>query len=218
MKKITILLLFAALSFGQTISILVPQAAAAGATIPYSIVLAGGGGPAGIEFTFSGAAGDIPTAPIVAGTAAAAGKSIICAPVATTITPPPPVQTLCLIYSISSSVIGDGTIAAGTYTIPLSHGGQSDQFITTATVGASIAGAAIVLAPGPMGTTAVTKSRCDLNGDGAFTAADVTLLLGAAVSATPNLALYDLDSDGKVDIVDVLIEVIAVLNGTCLAH
>ena len=218
MKKLTILLLFAALGFGQTISIVVPQAAAAGATVPYSIVLANGGGPAGVEFTFSGAAGDVPSTPVVAGTAAAAGKSIGCAAVPSTVTPPPPVQTLCLIYSISSSVIGDGTIATGTYTIPLSHGGQSDQFITSATLGASIAGALVPLAPGPMGTTAVTKSRCDLNGDGVFTATDVTLLLGAAVSATPNLPLYDLDSNGKVDIVDVLIEVIAVLNGTCLAH
>lgn len=217
MQKLILFLACVGFAFGQTISVVVPQGAAAGATVPYSIVLANGGGPAGVEFTFSGAAGDVPTTPIVAGTAAAAGKSIGCAVVPGTVTPAPPVQTLCLIYSISSSVIGDGTIASGTYTIPLSHGGQSDQFITSATLGATIAGAAVVLAPGPMGTIAVTKSRCDLNGDGIFSATDVTLLLGAAVSVTPNLALYDLNSDGKVDIVDVLIEVIAVLNGTCLA-
>lgn len=209
MKIVVLFLMFAAIAAAQTLAIGCPQGAAAGSIMTCPIVLAGGGNAgAGLEFTIGAAAGDVLSNPLIAGSASAAGKTLTCGF---------PTTNICVIAG-GLGTIADGTVATVSVALPLAHAGQSDQFILSNTLGATPAAAIMAIAPGPMGTTAVIRPRCDLNGDGTFTSADVSLILGAAVSATPNLAQFDLDLNGKVDIVDVMIEVIAVLNGTCLAH
>lgn len=157
------------------------------------------GSIAGVQFSIAVPTGVTVTA---APNAALTAKSQKCNVAASVMT--------CVVYG-GSSAIPDGDIATVTVTSTTS---QSVSLALSQTIAASPAGDGINPTNGPS-ISALIKSKCDIDGNGAINTVDIN---AAASQATKETACgsADITGDGKCDVVDIQrIINAAATGGTC---
>ncbi len=152
-----------------------------------------------LSLTFSGAV----TSVIV--DSAPAGKQAVCGPIISG-------TVICLVYGVNTNVFADGIVMV---VHALLGPSQNPNFTITNTnpVSADPLGNNVLVAVNPS-VSVSAQSKCDINGDGQVTAADVAIAVSQA-SGTASGTTADMNADGKVDVRDVQWISAALNGGTC---
>ena len=196
-----------------TLTLAPPVSPRAGTTAIWTVTLASGGGPAGLQWTFScdHTVGTITMAP--AGTALAAQK------VATSNSSGSVVTVGS--GTLNTTPIADGLVANISVALPTALANTNltctIQGGTLPALGASTPPTiAVVETPNPPVSVSVLPSisLCDINGDGQTNQSDVTAELNAVMAQT---AGFDRNGDGKTDVVDLEIVIAAATGAACTA-
>lgn len=176
----------------------------AGTTLTCSIALSGGSLPAGLQWTLASSSpiGAVVVMPAAAATTAQ--KGIACNAANT-----------CLLTGINANQIADGVLATLAIPIPATSGNLQMTVNLSATIGASLAGTAVVTTANPPVSVSIL-SGCDIDGDGQTNATDVTAEQNGVLAIPPTAS--DLNLDGKLDVVDVQIVINAARGLACTAH
>lgn len=131
---------------------------------------------------------------VVAGTAASAGKSLTCSQAG----------NRCILVSIGSSVIANGTVLTATLTVPVGTAPGSFNIALSNLFAASNTAQLVPVVSGPLLTITVAPALTDLNGDGQTTLLDINLIVAQVLAGTCPVG-YDQDSNSVCDIRDVQI-------------
>lgn len=107
--------------------------------------------------------------------------------------------SVCLLYGVNATVIGNGVLATYTVHVPANATPGPATFTLSGLVGASSSGTAISTAAGTPYTVTVVDKR-DLNGDGKVDAADVQLMTNQVLAGTCS---DDQTGDGACNLMDV---------------
>lgn len=154
-----------------------PGLVPAGGMVTLTVALAGGGGPAALQFDLTG----VPVGATI--TSTVTGKTATCNGSATV------APTRCIVVGPNLTPIADGTIATVQYAQPSTAPAEALANPLSATPAGS-AGAAL---------TAAVSSRCDLNADGKIDANDLAVAITQALPAPTGSSI------NAVEIVRVLI-------------
>lgn len=184
-----ILFFVAIAAYGQTTATLAPNCPnntqRPGMDATCSLVLTNGATPATAlqwQTAVTGISG-VSILQSVAGTAGTAGKSVTCNP-----------ANFCTLWSNDQATIANGQVATIRLTIPASG---TLNVSVTGPLGSTAIGDKITIAASPLVTVSV-RDKCDINGDGQTTVADVTAYNTAILSGTAP----DLDGDGVGTVAD----------------
>lgn len=196
-----------------TVSVTGPATARPGATITLNVNAAGttNTGAAAMQWQLGNPAGFSET--VADGpTATAAAKSHTCAAAAT--------SNFCVVYGLTSAVIGNGVVATYSVTIPATAASGSVSFPLSGVVAANATGTTglnSVSVPVTLGSpyTLSVLSKTDINGDGKTDVSDLQILVTEIVAAqsTPSACVDDQNGDGKCDVLDIVIIVLKILAG-----
>ena len=205
--KHLIFFLFAAACFGQaaTLTVSGPASAKVGSTVTLTVSATGvtSTGAAAILWGVTPPTGFVISAATAGSVATAAGKTLTCGPG----------NAYCVVAGLNQTVIGIGTLATYTITIPATAAGGSTPFPLIGLSAATPGALALVLTPGP--TYALTVvAKADLNGDGKVDGADMTLMLNEVLASrtNPSACVDDQNGDGQCDAVDLMIVVLRALG------
>lgn len=202
LKLASLFALISGLSFGQAgLTQTCPTNVKAGSPLICTLSLSGGTGPAAFQFTLSYGIQITGTSMILSPVMTSAGKSVSCGP-----TP-----TICIVYG-GTAQIPDGTIGTISYQASKSALGNF-QVGLNASVVASPTATLIASTVNPS-VPVSSSSPCDITGDGQTNAADIASMVSEIQKSQ---TIDDLNSDSKVDVVDLQIEIIAVSSGVCNA-
>lgn len=209
-KLIFLLALSSALGAQPVISITGPSGTIrAGSQITLTISVTGTAGTnmAATQFTVSSIGSWAPTAAIGSAETAAV-KSVTCAAVSGAYS--------CIVDGLNATALADGTLATITATLPRNSSTGTVTLSLSNTMGADSGALNVTVGAGaPFALSAA--SACDLTGDGQVTAADHTAGLPVWLGVQGCSSLYDLNSDGKCNVLDAQIIDIAASGGACAA-
>lgn len=182
-----------------TLSVASPVTSARpGATYGLNVTLAGSAGLAiaGVQWSIVLPAGFAPT--VTAGAASTAANKTVTCSTATAAGG----TMICLSVGLNSTPFADGVVAVMSGTVPVTATIGAVNFLTSADLAATAAGAGAAIAAGaPLAFTVL--SPCDLNGDGKIDAADLALEVGFVVNPSSCQApAGDFDGDGKCTVID----------------
>lgn len=201
MKKLLLLatlFLTSGLSAQVTLTLTGPATARPGNAVTVNLTGAMSGSPVALQWTVGLPTGFTATASIgAAGTAAA--KTLSCSANA----------TLCLEYGLNTTVIGNGTLAAYTVTIPANATPGAGAFPLSGLLAVNAAGTTVTSASGPAYSLTIL-SLADINGDGIVNATDVQLMVNQITSG--GTCSNDQNGDGKCDLLDVWIVIMRALG------
>jgi|ERR1035441_2024182 hypothetical protein len=202
MNKLKFLFIFlAAAVYGQTTTVTVtgPASIAAGGNATITVSMSGSAGQSvtALQWTVAIPSGATMGTPVAASAWSAAGDAVTCNPANGT-----------CISAGSQAVMADGPVA----TIPITFGATGATLNVSGLFAAAVIGGLGVavngVTPGAPVVIAI-QNRCDLTGDGLVNAADVQLMVNAAVGKIPCPSGY------TCNIVGVINEIIAANGGQC---
>lgn len=173
--------------------------------ITFNVVLSGSTGQslAALMGTFA-LPGSLTNVTVTSGPASiTAAKSITCGAPGTTL--------ICILVGPNQNTYADGVVAVVTGTVS-QIGSQSFGF--TAAQSATAAAKGVTTSSGNPLSLSVSPLPCDVNGDGSFSAADLSLIAQQITSGNPPLS-SDVNGDGKVDAVDAQ-RVANAIGGSCV--
>jgi hypothetical protein len=188
---------FAALAWGQTLTLTGPPTARPGTTIPVTLALAAP--PASLaaaQWTVGLPAGYTATAAAGAASTAAA-KTLHCKPD----------STLCLTVGVNANLYAAGVVATYQLAIPANASPGQVSIPLTGVIGAALDGSSAGLGAGVPFAFAVL-ARTDLNGDGVTDVLDLQLMIQEILGGP---VAHDQNGDGLADVKDAQIVARAVL-------
>lgn len=193
----SLLVLLAGLSFGQAgLTLACPTNVKAGTALTCTLSLSGATNPAALQFTMVTPVQVTGSTVILA--AGLAAKSASCA-------------TICLIYG-GITPIADGQIATVAFQTGKTATGTFQVGINASVVASPTA--TLIASTVNPSVPVSSSSPCDITGDGQMNAADIAMMVS---EIQKNQTVDDLNSDSKVDAVDLQMEIIAVSSGVCNA-
>ena len=188
MKLTTLLFVFAALAWGQTLTLSGPATARPGATIPVTLTLASPPGTlAATQWTVTLPSGYTATATAGAASAAAA-KTLYCKSD----------STLCLTVGVNTNVYAAGVIANYQLIVPANASPGQVSIPLTGVIGAALDGSSAGLSAGVPFAFAVLATT-DLNGDGVTNVLDLQLMIQEILGGP---VAHDQNGDGVADVKD----------------
>jgi len=187
--RLLLFLLTACIAAAQTLSLTGPSTAKAGTSITLNVVSGGATatGPAAVQWTLALPAGFTASNPLLGSGASAASKNLACGTGA----------LLCLVYGVNQNVLGNGTVASVTVTIPANASGQT-AFALSGLVAADKDGGAMPISGNPFSVSVFGKT--DINNDGVTNATDVQLMVQQVLTA---VCTDDQNGDGTCNVRDV---------------
>lgn len=212
MIKKLLLFGFAAVGFAQTLQLSGHANAKAAQSITVSVSLAAGQNVAsGVQFTLNVPSDVVSVTPTAGPSATGAGKQLVCGSLASQ-------KLTCLVFGVNATSIGDGVIASFPATLAASLTAPNETFSLSGVVGSNSAGVPTVLAAGPALAIPVL-SKCDLNADGSVNTVDVLALVNwiLGISQPPTGVSADVNGDGKADLFDAMVIIVAATGGACAA-
>jgi len=125
-------------------------------------------------------------------------------------------QLNCIVYGLNSNPLADGTLATLSVTLPRNLATGTTSLSLTNTLAADNNGSTVTVgAAAPFALS--TVSVCDVNGDGTVTAADMTAALPYYLQQSTCTPVFDLNSDGVCNVLDLQILATAIGGGACNA-
>ena len=200
MKRLLLFaLLLPALLAAQSLTVSGPANVKPGQTgVVLSVNLAGSAGThlSAVQVTVGLPAGFTVTSSAVGAAATTASKSLTCSSL---------VPGQCLVWGLNQTMLADGVLFTITGNVAASVS-NALAFTLTGSIGASLdaKAVAVAVAPGPSLSLPLI-SPCDINADGAITAADILAYLNSFVYvANPVVSpACDLNGDGACNVVDI---------------
>lgn len=204
MKRLFLAAALAAALHGQSLNLSVaPASVQAGQPATLTITFAdssGGSSTSGMQWTAVAPNTTIGTT--AAGAAAtAAGKTAVCN------------LATCLVVSplspLNNNVIGNGVVATVPITVPSGTAPGNIALSLSGIFAANTTGSAVSIASAPVNL--LVLSKYDLNGDGVVNSADVQIA-EAQADGSQQCTDGDVNGDGKCNVEDVVLEILAALG------